>query len=218
MRKLLKTAMTATILALGCIGFSAQADDEKMYAVTITNLTPGISFTPILVTTHSMAKPVFTLGTPASTELAAIAESGNTAPLLMKMTDSGIVYDSASSGGLLGPGQSVTVNVMYKDGFSYISLAGMLLPTNDGFIAINGMKGPKKAKRIVVPAYDAGSEINDELCASIPGPHCGGEAISVADGEGFVHIHSGIHGGRDLMANKYDWRNPAALVTIKRMK
>lgn len=212
-----KTVILSTVLALGVSAFSVQADDDKMYAVTITNITPGQTFTPILVTSHKKGMPIFKLGSPASDELVAIAESGNTAPLQMKLESSGMAYDSASSGGLLGPGESVTVNVRVNGNFEYISLAGMLLPTNDGFIAVNGVKA-KKFKKMRIPVYDAGSEMNDELCANIPGPHCGGSALSPEDGEGYVHIHSGIHGQGDLMASKYDWRNPAAMVIIKRMK
>ena len=73
------------------------------------------------------------------------------------------------------------------------------------------------------PAYDAGSEPNDELCAKIPGPACGGEGGSPdASGEGYVHIHIHIHAGiqgiGDLTSADYDWRNPTARIVIKRVK
>lgn len=199
----------------------AFADDAKTYAVTITNITKGQSFTPIVVITHKSGHPLFELGSPASDELVAIAESGNTQPLQMKLLDSGMAYEAVSSEGLLEPGKSVTLKVNGKGKFKYISLASMLLPTNDGFIALNGVaapKGMKHAKMRIVPAYDAGSEINDELCASIPGPHCGGSALSPEDGEGYVYIHSGIHGVGDLPASERDWHNPVAKVKIMRVQ
>jgi N-methylhydantoinase B/oxoprolinase/acetone carboxylase alpha subunit len=66
--------------------------------------------------------------------------------------------------------------------------------------------------------YDAGTEPNDELCANIPGPVCGGEGGSPdVDGEGFVHIHAGIHDIDDLPAQDYDWRNPGARITITKL-
>jgi hypothetical protein len=68
----------------------------------------------------------------------------------------------------------------------------------------------------MVPAYDAGTELNDELCENIPGPLCGGGAVSAESGEGFVHIANGIHGIGDLAPELYDWRNPVAKVTIRR--
>lgn len=201
--------------------FVAADDSEKMYSVTITNITKGISFTPLLVVSHKPGHPIFELGSPASEELVALAESGNTQPLLDKLVDMGIVYDSGSNGALLAPGESTTVDVKFTKKFNYVSVASMLLPTNDGFVALNGVKGPKHKKQTksrMLPGFDAGSENNDELCANIPGPHCMGGALSPEDGEGYVYIHNGIQGVGDLMSADYDWRNPIAKVTIKRMK
>ncbi len=95
----------------------------------------------------------------------------------------------------------------------------MLIPTNDAFVSVQGMRVPdgRMTTTVAAVAYDAGSEPNDELCASIPGPVCGGEGGSPdADGEGFVHVHAGIHGIGDLAAADFDWRNPVAQVKIQR--
>ena len=57
-------------------------------------------------------------------------------------------------------------------------------------------------------------------CANIPGPACGGAGPSpdAAEGdEGYVHIHPGIHGIGDLDASEYDWRNPVAVIKIRRV-
>jgi hypothetical protein len=220
MKTALKSLLCALPLMLGAAA-AVQADDhEGMYAVTITNLTRGITFTPILVASHKPGKPLFTLGEKAKPELVAVAESGNTQPFADLLTSSGMAYDTASSGALLPPGQSVTVKVKTKGRFNHISLVGMLIPTNDGFIALNGVRGPKFRRSVTLmsPAYDAGSETNDELCAHIPGPYCMGEALSPLDeGEGYVHIHAGIHGGGDLLPATFDWRNPTAKITITRM-
>ena len=163
-----------------------------------------------------------------SKELVAVAESGNTDPLADKLTMSGMAYDTKSSGAPLLPGKSVTVNVMMHEDFNYVSVVSMMLPTNDGFIAVNGVKGPKgkKMSNVMSPGYDAGSETNDQLLTSIPGPF-GGEGLSPYDnGEGYVHIHAGTRDNvgnlheyvGDLMADEYDWRNPTAKISIKRMK
>ena len=37
------------------------------------------------------------------------------------------------------------------------------------------------------------------------------------DGEGFVHIHPGIHGGNSLDPAQHDWRNPVAAISITRI-
>lgn len=128
------------------------------------------------------------------------------------------VVDIGNSGGLLEPGASVTVTVSVEGGAKRISLASMLIPSNDGFIALNGVSTPRgnKSRDYDSPAYDSGSEPNDELCISMPGPVCGGEDSSPGvDGEGYVHIHGGIHGIGDLDPASYDWRNPVAQISIR---
>ncbi|MEO6079998.1 MAG: spondin domain-containing protein [Steroidobacteraceae bacterium] len=217
------------LVLMGIAAATAHADDasfgraQRKFDVTITNLTAGVSFTPLLVATHSARTEIFRLGKPASDELATLAEGGDTQPLQMKLQQSGELLDAVATAGLLAPGASVTVRVQSRGRFDQLSIAGMLLPTNDGFVALNGIRLPwdwdADEYTYTLSAYDAGSEPNDERCASIPGPHCGGIGGSPGiGGEGFVHIHSGIHGIADLSAAKYDWRNPVALVTIKRAR
>lgn len=214
------------LVLLTTIGFTAAnaqaSDKEGMYAVTVTNLTSGEIFTPIMVATHTKGTHVFKLGDPASSEMAAIAEGGDFGPLSDKLTNSGAAYDIATNGALLAPGASTTIMVKMADDFKHVTVTSMMIPTNDAFIAVNGVKGPKKKhhnKVIMSPAYDAGSEPNDELCANIPGPACGGVGGSPnAGGEGYVHIHSGIQGVGDLSSADYDWRNPTAKIVITRMK
>jgi hypothetical protein len=126
-----------------------------------------------------------------------------------------------TTGGLLGPGESITVEIP-AGRYRYLSLAAMMIPTNDGFIALNGVMAPRGNRSVMYlsPAYDAGSEENDESCDHIPGPFgCDGmgEGYNPADGEGYVHIHAGIHGIGDINDYEYDWRNPVARVVIQKV-
>lgn len=196
------------------------ADGGANYEVTITNLTRAQTFTPILVASHREGVKIFELGSAASNELSTLAEGGDVGPLTAALEANDDVVDTANSGGLLMPGASVTVTVSARHGAKEISLASMLIPTNDSFIALNGVKAPKGNKTTVYysPGYDAGSEPNDENCMHIPGPVCGGAGGSPeAGGEGYVHISSGIHGIADLAAETYDWRNPTAKIAIQRV-
>lgn len=218
-RRHVVSAILAAAVALP--SSAAIAGNEGMVAVTITNLTRGLTLTPFFVASHGKDTHVFSLGEPASEELIAIAESGNIQPLSDKMMNEGSAYDIATNGALLGPGESTTITVKMRGNNNHISVASMLIPTNDAFIAVDNVKVPVgfRTRTVLSPAYDAGSETNDELCANIPGPVCGGEALSPNDsGEGYVHIHAGIHGIGDLSAATYDWRNPTAKIEIKRMK
>lgn len=220
MKKIATYIALGLLLTTGTQVVADETDSNNHYEITVTNLTRGQSFTPILVTTHKAGVSLFTEGAPASPELALLAEGGNTAPLAAVLSTNPNVLDITTIPGLLAPGKSVTVQVKMDDGFDHVSIAAMLIPTNDGFFALNGVRGPKGQKMLSFesPAYDAGSESNDELCAHIPGPVCGGEGASPnAGGEGFVHIHAGIHGIGDLSAADRDWRNPVVKITVKRV-
>ena len=56
-------------------------ENGPQFEVTVTNLTRGQTFTPVLVASHREGVTLFTLGAPASSQLAILAEEGNTAPL-----------------------------------------------------------------------------------------------------------------------------------------
>jgi hypothetical protein len=219
-----RSVSTAFVAALIFSSSSALADGKATYDVTITNLTNSISFTPILVTSHRKPVSIFELGSLASDELSMLAEGGDVEPMTTLLNANSQVVDVQNSGGLLAPGASVSVRVSAKRGARLISLASMMLPTNDGFIALDSVQVPKSGSvTYFSPGYDAGTEPNDEMCAYIPGPFCGGEggspegSLSGVD-EGYVHIHRGIHGFGDLSVSTYDWRNPVAKITITRIR
>lgn len=210
---------------------TALAQGGPRYEVTVTNLTRGQQFTPILVATHKEGVRLFNLGEPASPQLAVLAEEGDTAPLTNLLLATPGVNEVVTAPGFLDPGASRTVTVAAHAQFDHLSVAAMLIPTNDGFFAVNGVAGPRgnntskgdNALMLFSPAYDAGSERNDELCASIPGPNfteCGGPGgggMPSGNEEGYVHIHAGIHGIGDLNAAMRDWRNPVARIVIRRI-
>jgi hypothetical protein len=213
---------TALPLLLLVTGVTVAQDDLRTYRIRITNVTSGQSFTPILAVTHDNATRIFGVGREASAELATLAEGGDTAPLeslLSGMADA--VADTAVNPGLLGPGKTAVFEISSRAGFPRLTLAAMLIPTNDSFVAINRTRLPRDNEVAVFHAfaYDAGSEPNDELCANIPGPVCGGAGTSPGEGgEGFVHVSRGISGHGDLEPSGYDWRNPVARIQVKRVR
>lgn len=219
LRSFLLGVFSAVLLGSNATVFAAS------FEVTLTNLTRGQRFTPILVASHQEGVQLFELGRPASVELATLAEEGNVAPLATLLNSLPEVLDVADSGGLLDPGASVTVRVNTRGNFTHVSVASMLIPTNDAFFALNGIAGPRGPQPAThfAPAYDSGSERNDETCASIPGPffaECGGPgggAAPVGGEEGYVHIHAGVHGIGDIDPALRDWRNPVARIVIRRV-
>jgi hypothetical protein len=219
-------AVAAVVLTLQ--GGVAVATDEatpqrepgRVFEVSITNVTRGQTFTPILVATHSPRIAFFTLGAPAGDGLALLAEDGSPTLLASELASTGEALDAQTIPGLLAPGATATVRVRARGRFDRLSLAAMLIPTNDTFVALDGLDLPWSGGAVTrtLIAYDAGSEKNNERCASIPGPRCGGQGSSPGSGgEGYVHVSAGLHGIGDLAAEAYDWRNPVARVTIRRL-
>ncbi|AQA19959.1 hypothetical protein BST95_18620 [Halioglobus japonicus] len=179
-----KMKMAAMSLALAATQAQAQELDAifagftgfagTLYEVTITNLTQAQSFTPQLVATHRGSAMMFSIGEPASPGFESLAEGGDTSGVVAELGNR--VAHSTTIDGLLGPGQSVTTTVMATGQEKFFSVVAMLLPTNDTYMAVNGARLPTAGKlTYMVPAYNAGTEANDQDCANIPGPTCSGE-------------------------------------------
>ncbi len=220
----MKTQIVGGLALLLLSGAAAAAK----WQVEVTNVTPGQTFTPLIAATHYSRIQFFEPGQPASDEIATLAEAGDIAPLQAVLESKGhLVGDIADSGGLLMPGQTATLELWGRPG-QRLSLAGMLIPTNDTFVAVNSEFLPLHGeKTIEALAWDAGSEANDQNCLNIPGPRCGGAALSppAADDEGFVHVSNGFHalgasdnGGEVLTPAAYSWNNPVAIVSIRRVR
>jgi hypothetical protein len=213
----------------GLFGPKVSAQEKFRYEIIITNLTRGQYFTAPLVVTHKENLRLFAVGEPINPQLAVFAEEGTPTALAALLAgtpeakDLFVTAGALAANTLINPGKSATVIIEGNRQFDHLSLAAKLIPTNDAFIAINGIPGPpnNKPATLFVPAYDAGSEQNDELCASIIGPNIaecespgGGHP---GGGEGFVYVHNGIHGVGNLTAAVRDWQSPVARIIIRRV-
>ena len=221
MRKLITTLVT--IIAL--LPTTALAQWTGTYMVRVTNLTAGQLFTPIIAATHGGDTYIYMPGMPASAELEALAEGGDTMPLSMMLNGKAMSIETTM--GLLGPGMSTEFMINGGSMARYLSLAAMLIPTNDGFLGFNTMLSSEpEMMTYYAYAYDAGTEENDESCHSIPGPpydECSGDDEGHDHDEhahvmveGHVSIHRGIQGVGDFDGER-DWRNPVAMITIMRV-
>lgn len=159
-------------------------------------------------------------------ELAELAEDGSNAALKMLLEASSpdvfdVVTDMASGdpGANIKPGASAEYEIRSRGKADSLSIVGMLVITNDAFFGVTRTLSSKSRRSMSFSAvaYDAGSEVNNEECAYIPGPPCGSPFMNPMVGaEGYVYIHNGIHGSPDLDASLFDWRNPVARVKVMR--
>lgn len=231
MRTIYCAAMLAASLA------AAPAANAVDFDVEISNLSNSIYFTPFLVAAHPAGNNLFVTGQPASANLQAMAEGGDTSGLEADVTALGATIVANPAGGLLAPASSTSFN-MNTDGTSNdrLSIVSMLLPTNDGFAGLNAIEIPTAAGTYTfnVNAYDAGTEANDELITGggMPGvagipfdpagvAGTGGTGAATADANPNVHIHRGTLGDTDAAAGTSDldsrvhrWLNPIIRVTI----
>ena len=201
------------------LSFANEERDTKKFEISITNLTRGQIFSPPIAVGHNGNFSLFRLGAEASEELAALAENGDTDPLVEQIEGK---YPYAVADGPIPPGKTKSIKLeIGRSLLRLISVAGMLVGTNDAFFAAPDVWFLGRKKVIVdAPAYDAGSEKNSEKCRFIPGPPCDNtpNLHDPADPEGFVHVHAGIHGIRfKLKPADHDWKNPVAKITIRRI-
>ena len=225
----LKSPLLAAFAAIAGLALSPASALAEAYTIKLDNLTRGQHFTPPIFIVHNDQYSLFTLGDAASAAVISMAEGGET---MLIQTAVGTNGATAAASGPINPGASATVCVDTgtNAAFTRLSLAGMLLPTNDGFVAANGIEAAMGS--YYLNAYDAGSEGNTEAVADIPAPpflttlQADGKGIgSEATGEGYVHIHRGVIGDNiemtasdanlsDIQASLHRWLNPVARATI----
>lgn len=226
----LKSLFAGVALASAAITTNAAQVD-----ITVTNLTQGIYFTPIIVAAHTGDASLYQIGQAASPELQAMAEGGSLDGLESILMSVGADIQKDPVPGLLAPAMSTMTSIDTSDGNNYLSLAAMMLPTNDGFVGLSSWMIPTEpgTYHIHLNAYDAGTEANDEIVngggapgtAGIPaspgGSGTGGTGVTSAAEHGYIHVHRGNLGDDDDMGGKSDldntvhrWLNPVAKVTI----
>ena len=199
------------------------------FKVTLTNLTEGTPgaggqiFSPPIFVTHGHGFSIGASGEAASAELTELAETGNNGPLAVLAMGSGavssVVAFPAPPGGVVLPGASVSEMVTASSSAGYLSLATMLVETNDGIVLANGLPlfdedGNPRSFTMDLISYDAGTEENNELATHVPGPPFDG--MERAPTEDVIAAHPGIAGTADVGA-AFGWTEPIASVTVEAM-
>jgi len=200
----------------------------QSYQVTVTNLTYAQPMSPMALVLHNEGQ-LWTVGEMASVALENLAESGDNSAVLAES----IVLSGQGGAGLLMPGMSEVVDVSYtftdvNNAPKMLSLATMLVNTNDAFTGINALAvnnlSVGESISLTTSSYDSGTEKNSELMATIPGPAGGGT------GEGFnaerndtdkVAMHSGIVSVDDglmvsILTQAHRFDNPTLAVMVTR--
>ncbi|WP_454440123.1 spondin domain-containing protein [Vibrio bathopelagicus] len=222
-----KRTQISLVVSSAMFAFGTAQVQAAQLEVTVTNATKGIYFTPILAAAHDSNLFMFRTGETASAELESMAEGGDISGLSSLIANAGGVVVENPASGILNPGVATTFDIDTGD-LAYLSLGAMLLPTNDGFVGLDSWKIPTQAGtyKANLNSYDAGTEANDELAASMPNPPfitfgAGGTGVETALSNTKVHVHPGnlgdsdpVAGISDLDSSSHRWLNPVATITI----
>ncbi|CAM9449628.1 unnamed protein product [Discosporangium mesarthrocarpum] len=218
------SVIVAALLATAYATASKTSKASKMYNLKVTNLTYRQPLSPVLAVAHTKDIQLFEEGEEASAGLRMMAENGNNTALAVSER---IILSKYICGYVVGttpiaPGDSfeadLEVSTEERCKYAYFSTVSMLVNTNDAFMGVQTEPLPWYQMTWYPPAFDAGTEVNNEDCGFIPGPGC--NDISMENkpdypGEGFIHVHRGMHDmTTDLPAATYDWRNGVALVSL----
>lgn len=217
----IRQSIAALAIAGGLAAVPAVADagwgrhSTATYRVTIENTNSGFQpLSPAGVAIHSRWADVWSVGAPASAAVAAIAEDANLAIFVETYSGVAGVRSSEASPGPFGPGTEVSFEVEGRRN-DRLSLVSMLVNTNDAFTGLDSVRLGNRPVELEVGAYDAGTEVNNELASHIPGPVGGNPFVRDPEG-GVVTPHPGIvgqPGGID--PGTYDWDDPVARITIE---
>lgn len=230
-KTLLALTLSSSLLASGTLL-------AQEISLSVTNLTHATYFTPLLIAVHDRHTQLFEPGRVASPHLQAMAEGGDISGLIDDLITAGGDYVADPAGGLLAPGATAEATIdLQRDGKRNLSLVGMLLPTNDGFVGLDSLKIPRVrgTYTVYLQGYDAGTEANDEIITGGGAPNTpgvpadpggsagmGGVATVGPDHNPAVHIHRGVIGDdnprggpSDLDARVHTWQGPVAKLVIR---
>jgi hypothetical protein len=206
---------------------------SRTYEVTIENRTTGQPFSPGVIATHTKRASFWRTGARASEGLRLIAEDGNESVALAELRATPGVFEVISTmapigrqGGPPALPTSRTFTIRAGGNANRLSIAVMLICTNDGFTGTSSVRLPGgfKARTYRVGAWDSGTEQNNEKWDQIVDP-CGviGPVAAAPDGNGrvatsdVVRVHGNIQGVGDLSPAAHGWRFPVAHITVRRI-
>ncbi len=217
-----------TTLLAGCF-HANDTNTVVSYQVTVTNLSEAQPLSPVAVILHRSGYHTWKIGTAASDSLEQLAEGGIPAALLAEASAHTSVTATAADNAAIPPGASSSIIIQSPlHGDLALSLATMLVNTNDGFTGLDaeplGTLSRQESRSILVAAYDAGTEANSETAATVPGPAAGGEGYnsarddrnSVGGHPGVVSIDDGL--GSSVLNASHRFDNPIARITITRLQ
>ncbi len=154
------------VMSAWLMGMAAGASNAAQWDITVSNLTHGNHFTPLLLAAHDSDVHLFEVGQAASLPMQHVAECGHLSPFLATPELNAADTQVDPADGPLAPGASTSTVIMTTDtSNNHLTIVAMVLPTNDAFVGLESQRIPDQAGTYTyyLNAYDAGTEGNDEI-------------------------------------------------------
>ena len=196
------------------------------FDVSVSNITNAQPLSPVALIAHDGSFQAWAIGEAAGAGLEVLAESGSPADLIAE-ADAASVYMTAAGADVIMPGAGEMLALSFEEQTdAVLSVATMLVNTNDAFIGAQNVDLSQLAVgdsvQLSLPVYDAGTEANSETAASIPGPAAMGEGFNAdRDDVDYVSRHPGVVTSSDgysasALTEAHRFDSPAARITITR--
>lgn len=216
-------------LMSGCSDSSDSTNTPAMndYEITVTNLSSNQPLSPVAVVVHEASYSAWAIGSTSTVGLEHLAEGGDNSTFLVEARAANSL-GTESGGGVIIPGSSELIDVSVQRGSDLqLTVATMLVNSNDAFSGRAGIDLSSLSMgdelNLRLPIYDAGTEGNNELAGTIPGPADGGEGFnSDRDDVNVVSRHSGVVSTIDgytdsVLEQSHRFDSPIAQLLVKRV-
>lgn len=214
--------LLATVLLVAC-----PLEVPQTFEITLVNLTHNQPLSPPVYLFHTSEYRPWQLGEVASVAIEKLAESGDSADLLTGAEAEPTVLSALGEETILIPGGQHSRIVTVKGGSLFLSVAAMLVNTNDAFAALEAFPlnqvSPGDEMRVSLYALDAGTEENSESITTVPGPAAGGEGFNPErEIRNIVRYHPGVVSQEDglvgsVLDQSHRFDNPVAQLVIRRL-
>lgn len=216
-------------LIVGCSDSSNSPSAPEMndYEITLINLSSNQPLSPMAVIIHEASYSGWAIGTASTAGLEHLAEGGDNSTFLVEARTAN-APGVESGEGVIIPGGSELVDVSVHRGSDLkLTVASMLVNTNDAFTGGTGIDLSSLSigdeLKVRLPIYDAGTEVNNELVGTIPGPADGGEGFnSDRDDVNVVSRHPGVVSNVDgytdsVLEQSHRFDSPIAQLVVRRV-
>ncbi|WP_034044284.1 spondin domain-containing protein [Wocania ichthyoenteri] len=175
---------------------------DPVHGVSTIPLPGNAHWSQLAIATHQTANSILEMGAAASAGIESIAETGSTSAFQSEVTANADADKFEIGGGLNAAQGTITKNIQVSADYPFVSLASMIAPSPDWFIAINSENlrsgnnavnnGWKTSFTVDVFPYDAGTEDGSGYSGSNPATNPLGVITSLSNMPPFDGINSNM--------------------------